>query len=424
MSDTATTFDGMLKNVFDEDKVMNLIYDDNVFLNMVSKNPDFRGDAYKVPVVFGGNNAIGANFTVQQAQSQASSQQVTAFLLPTPPAMYGICNWARQVMLQSETTEGAFEQVAKVNLENVLKQFGNQLATVMYRSGYGDQGQVNATVQGTAFSNGGTTLQLQSFTDIYNFEEGMTIQFSAVQGGTVRAGTIVITGVDTDNAILTFGAAISSTITGAAAGDYLYVYGNAANGAAAGSLLVPTGIEGWIPATVPSVSDSFFGVNRSKDNRLSGRRLNGTTGQSIEQLIITAAQKLRAVGGRPSHFFLDFNNYNKLLLEQQGRVINFVEPSQSEKDMGLNYRGLHLVTAAGDVEVVPDRTCPGNRIYGLQLDTWELATTGKMVQVVEEDGLQILRVYNADNYESRYAFYGQLVCKAPGYNINIAVPAN
>ena len=53
-----------------------------------------------------------------------------------------------------------------------------------------------------------------------------------------------------------------------------------------------------------------------------------------------------------------------------------------------------------------------------------LGLPGKMVQVVEEDGLQILRVYNADAFETRYAFYGQLVCKAPGFNLNIQIPAN
>jgi len=419
--DTTTTFDGLLKNVFDHDKVMNLIYDDNVFLNMVPKFTEYRGDAYKVPVIFGGNNAIGASFSTQQAQAQSSSQKTTAFLLQNQPSMYGVCQWSRQLMEQSATVEGAFEQVAKVNLENVLRQFGNQIATTLYRSGYGDQGQVASTVGGVAWTNGLSTLQLQSLTDIYNFEVGMTIQFSNTQGGTVRTGTIVITGVDEDNAILTFGGAISSSITGAAIGDYLYVNGNAANGAAVGSLLVPTGIEGWIPAQVPSASDSFFGVNRSQDGRLSGRRLNGTAGQSIEQLLIVGAQKLAAVGGRPDVAFMSFNNFSKLLMEQQGRTINY---SDGDKTLGLNYRGIKLQTAAGPVEVIPDRTCPGNRIYMLQMDTWQLATAGKMVQVVDDDGLQILRVYNADAFESRYALYGNLVCRGPGYNLNIQLPNN
>ena len=80
-----------------------------------------------------------------------------------------------------------------------------------------------------------------------------------------------------------------------------------------------------------------------------------------------------------------------------------------------------LRTNHGEVMIVPDRACPSNRIYGLDLKTWELASLGPLIDRVEDDGLPFIRQTTADNFEARWASYSQLVCRAPGRNVNIQV---
>lgn len=418
MSDTITTYDAMLKQYYSDDKVMNLIYDKNPFLTMVEKDEGFVGDTYKVPVIFSGNAAVVSSFSLAQAQSQANSQGTAAFLVSSRAKLYGVTNWTRETMLASASDAGAFMSVAKTAVENILRDMGNQLATSAYRSGYGDQGQI-----ATGTSVTGKTLQLQNAEDIVNYVVGMQLDASLVQGGAIRVeGTnpLTVTGVDRSNGILTFGFNVNDATNGIptiAAGDFLYVRGNAANGSTAQLMF---GIESWIPATTPATTDSFWSVNRSQDTRLSGNRLNGTGGQPLEEILIDAAELVGREGGTLSHFFMSFGTFSRLLKQMQGRVIL----TDVSTDAGIGFRGATVQTPTGEILCVPDRTCPANRIYGLELSSWKLATLQKMVAPVEEDGLMILRQSNADAFESRYAFYGQLVCKAPSHNINIQVSAS
>jgi hypothetical protein len=55
----------------------------------------------------------------------------------------------------------------------------------------------------------------------------------------------------------------------------------------------------------------------------------------------------------------------------------------------------------------------------LQLDTWKVYSLGKMVRVLDTDGLQMLRQSSADGVEVRYGGYLQIGCNAPGFNVNV-----
>lgn len=419
MSDTLTTLDGMMKQYYSDEKVMNLIYDSNPFLTMVDKDEGFVGNAMKVPVIYAGAQGVGHTFSTAQTQASNTNNGIAGFLVSTRASMYGVAVWSRELMLASATDAGAFLSEAKVAVENLLRTLGNQIATALYRSGFGDQGNIQ-----TGSSVSGTTITLQNTEDIVNFEVGQNLVVSATQNGSLRAlgssgNALIVTGVDRTSGILTFGFAVNDGTNGIptiAAGDYIFIQGNHTSSTA----LMPYGIESWVPATTPSSSDSFWGVNRSSDTRLSGQRLNGTAGQSLEELLIEGAQIVGREGGKLSHYFMSFNTYARLLKQMQGRVIL----TSVETDTGIGFRGATVQTPTGEVLVIPDRTCPMNRIYGLELSSWSLASLGKFIAPVEEDGLMILRASTADNFETRYGGYMQLVCRAPGHNINIQIPTS
>jgi energy-coupling factor transporter ATP-binding protein EcfA2 len=87
----------------------------------------------------------------------------------------------------------------------------------------------------------------------------------------------------------------------------------------------------------------------------------------------------------------------------------------------IGFRGIMVNGPRGPIKCIPDQNCPSGSVFGLQLSTFKLYSLGKAVRVIDSDGLQMLRQASADGVEVRYGFYGNLGCRAPGYNINISV---
>jgi hypothetical protein len=55
------------------------------------------------------------------------------------------------------------------------------------------------------------------------------------------------------------------------------------------------------------------------------------------------------------------------------------------------------------------------------MNTWKLSGLGQIPQILDMDGLKMLRVSNDDATEIRIGYYAQLKCHAPAYNINFKV---
>lgn len=417
MSDSLTTYDGLLKNVFTPKEVLNLVYQNNQFLKMVPKYEKFLGDAYKVPIMYGDAQSWSPNFTVAQNASQANAQLVTAFLLNTRAAQYAVGNWTRQTMLASAGDAGAFLEVVQVNIEMNLRSLGNALATQLYRSGFGDQGQISSI----GYVASATTIQLANVEDVVNFAINQVLDVSATQNGTSRArGTsgngLIVTARDVNQGLLTFAYAINDStngIPGISAGDFLFP--NSSHSGA--TQIVPLGIEAYVGASAPATSATLWGAPVGTDSRLNGLRMNATDGRSLEEALIQAASLVSREDGELSHFFCSHDTYSRIQTTMQSRLRH----ADVDVEDFAGFSGAMLRTNHGEVMIVPDRACPSNRIYGLDLKTWELASLGPLIDRVEDDGLPFIRQTNADNFEARWASYAQLVCRAPGRNINIQI---
>lgn len=79
----------------------------------------------------------------------------------------------------------------------------------------------------------------------------------------------------------------------------------------------------------------------------------------------------------------------------------------------------------GPITVIPDRSCPPLFAYLLTLETLKFRSLGRAPHVLTygEEGLQGLRIGNADALEVRIGYYGNLVCSAPGWNCVIKLSA-
>ena len=174
------------------------------------------------------------------------------------------------------------------------------------------------------------------------------------------------------------------------------------------------GIPGWIPDAAVSLTDNWFGVNRSEHSRLAGILYDGT-GVSVREALITLASKICAAGGDadPTHCFVNQSSYLALDNELAGKA----EYQTLEGTAKLKFKGIKLPTENGEVTVLPDRSVPSLRAWMLSMNTWKLYSILDVPHVQNDEGLDMFtRDPNSDGYQVRFAAYCNPGCNAPGYN--------
>lgn len=407
-----SSFDAALKQYYTTDMIENMVYKDNPLLALMPKMEDFRGRNLPIVLIYANPQGTSGTFLNAQTRGAVTNSRVQDFVL-TRVHHYSIATIDNEVLEASKGNAGAFMEAATLEIDGCINSLTRALATGGFRSGWGDIGIIGAT---TTVST--ATLTLADPASVVNFEVGMDIVFAATQASSVLRGSgasLQIIAVDRSNGILTMSGALNS-VSGVAVGDYVFVNGNRANSATPIALM-PSGLEAWIPATAPT-STPFFGVDRSVDtSRLGGQRMDGTS-KPIEEALIDGASLVAREGGKLSHYFMSYEKYS-MLEKSLGSKVQYIDLKVDTTDVG--FRGIQINGPRGPIQVIPDQNCPSNRIFGLALDTWKLYSLGKAVRVIEADGLQMLRQATADGVEVRYGFYGNIGCRAPGFNINIQV---
>lgn len=386
-----------LKQIYTTDKVYNMVYRDNPLLALLPKYEQFGGEVLPVPVVY--SNPQGRSASFSNAVSNQTDSKGIKFLL-TRVSDYAVAQFSNEVMLASQGNSYAFLEAAKLQMDGAIQALSNAHALDIYRDGSGVRGQI-ASGQATA------TITLSNVEDIVNFEVGMTLVAStAAGGGSVKSGSAVIAGIDRSAGTITFSAALNTLIATIAANDYLFVQGDYDAKC--------KGLGAWIPATSPSAT-TFFGVDRTKDaTRLGGLRLD-ISAKPLEEGLIDGARLVAREGGDPDHAFMSFNRYAQLE-KALGSKVQYVDV-MANADIG--FRGLMIQGPKKPIKVIPDRNCPDDRAFMVQLDTLKLYSLGKLAQIINGDGVSMLRTSTEDAFQVRIASYFNMGCRAPGYNINL-----
>lgn len=402
-----SSMNAALKELYDGQAVENLVYADNPFLAMVPKSTDFGGKYKPIPIITGASQ--GASNTFSYAQGNQSAMQIESFLL-TRYSDYSIATIDNQTMLASKTDKMAFLEGSKLVIDGAIRTATNRLASALFRSGTGSIGQISGTVTAGV-------IQLADVQSVTQFEVNQTLQANTSDGGaTPRAALGYVIAVNRGTGTVT----VSATGLGGSAGtpsswgngDYLLVQGD--------NNLKLKGLAGWIPSTAPVSTDSFFGVNRYQDaTRLAGIRYTGTS-QSIEEALVDASSLVAREGGKPKFCITNFASYAALEKSLGAKIQYVTQKGPAE----IAFRGILVNGANTQIEVFPDRNCPSTTAYLLQMDTWKLECLGDAPQILRYgDGLEMLRVYNADAGEVRVGSYCALRTNAPGWNAYVSLSA-
>lgn len=411
-----SSFDAALKQHYTDDRVQNMVYKDNPLFAMMSKMENFGGRNLPIVNIWGNPQGRSANFQRAQTRGNATSSKLDDFLL-TRVKDYSIATIDNETLEASKGDANAFMTAATTEIDGTINTLSRSLAIGQYRSGYGEIGQIKA-----ASAVNGLTITLADSDSVTNFEVGQELDAAnGVTGASKAYGTsgngLIITGVDRSSGVLTFGYNVNDAANGIptiAAGDFLFVRGDH-NGSTRTKV---SGLEAWVPAygAAPTTGDNFFGVDRSVDTRLYGQRLDGT-GKPIEEVLIDGAHLVGREGGKLSHYFMNYAKYGELE-KSLGSKVQYIDMQVNAE---VSFRGIVINGPRGPIRVIADQNCPANRVFGVQLDMWKCYSLGKAVRVIDTDGLQMLRQASADGVEVRYGFYGNIGCRAPGWNINITV---
>ncbi len=397
-----TNFDSALKQHYTDDRVLNMVYADNPLLAMIPKMEKFGGRNLPLPVIYG--NPQGRSATFGDAQDNKGNSRLEDFVL-TRVRNYSLADIDNETLKASEGNEDAFLEAAITEIDGALQAISRNLAIAMYRRSGGSMGVVGS------YTGSASTFTLSDINDITNFEVGMELEADTVNGGgTLHSGTASVTAVNRTTGVVTSDSAWDSQITGFAANDHIFQEGDYD--------LQMSGLLDWLPTTAPGAT-TFFGVNRSVDvTRLGGVRYDGSS-DPIEEAVIEGISQCAREGGRPDYMFMSFDKYSALekALGVRVRYDNIEVPAAE-----IGFRGIVVSGPRGQVRIIPDQNCPSSQAFALQMDTWKLYSLGPAPQIIETDGLRVLRNATSDSVEVRTGYYAQLGCRAPGFSLNLTLP--
>lgn len=409
---STTNAAALLRTLYSKDKVVNASYKKSPLLGLLSKFEDFGGDGMKVPIIHGNPASRSASFATAQALAAASYSMTKAFTV-TQVTDYTVVQISGAAIRRSKGDTAAFARLAKTVIDGGFDQATRSLCQKIYRGGWGKVGVISDSANLAT-----TTLRLSAPEDAANFDIGNTLVFSASEAAAVlrSATTLTVTAVDRDAGTLTLSATPNSLGASIAVGDTIFLDGDRENSATPTRLAV-AGVEAWIPQTAPSASESFFGVDRSVDSvRLAGARY-APSNLSPEDILIEATERVHRSGFEVDAIFCN-PTFMRNLLKSLGTNARRDTTTVTQK---VSYQHVEVMGATGPVKVYSDVYCPSNRVLGLNLDMWTLGSAGPAIGFLQEDGQEMLRQASSDGYEVRIGFDGNLWCKGPVANINVAV---
>lgn len=401
-----TAMNAALKELYDGQAVNNMVYEDNPFLALIKKNTDFGGKYKPIPIIIGASQGRSATFA--DARTYQTAADIRSFLL-TRKSDYSIATIDNQTMLASKTDKMAFLEGAKTVIDAAFRSITLSLASALFRSGTGSIGKI---------ATGGITsgvITLDDPSSVTQFEVNMTLQCSATDGATPVAALGYVIAVNRAAGTLTVSdtpGGTAATPSGWSANYFLLQKGD--------SNAKISGLLAWLPTTAPGGADNFYGVNRSADSvRLAGIRYDGSS-QSIAEAYIDASSLVAREGGKTDIAVNSFAGY-AALEKELGAKVQYVE---LKGPADIAFQGIRINGNKGPIRVFGDRNCPGGRGFLLQMNTWCLESLGEAPQILKYgDGLEMLRVSDADAGEVRVGYYANPSNNAPGWNANVTLAA-
>ena len=406
---TQISYDPVLKELWPQSDINNLVNEGAPALAMLSKRQDFFGDILNIALQHGNPQGRSATFATAQTNEQPSTQKKWQAQRKSD---YVVFSLDTELIEASQNDRGSIVRALEHESRSALEQLGRSWHHAIYDDGTGVIGDVGA------YTASASTFTLGTIPDVVNFEINQEVVAAATRSGAIRSGSATVTGVNRDTGVITSDSAWDSQITGFAANDFIFVQGDAQN--AATNPLKILGFAAWLPTTAPTGGDSHLGVDRSVDTvRLAGTRFDGSA-LTYEEAMIQGSARVSRNGAqaRIDTAFMNTDDFGNFITEL-GSKKELMETKVGD----VGFEGVKVHGGGGTFNVFPDFQCPKGRSYLLKMSTWKWYGLGESPRLIQVDGNRGLRKTSADAIEFRAVYRGELICDAPGWNGVVTLPS-
>lgn len=406
MTATVSGSQAALKVLYPDGELPKSINEMFVLHKELKKDTDFVGELAYVPIQNANPQGSSADFS--EAQANIFQGNYLRFAL-TRVSHFGVARVTGEAAEAAVKSEGALVDLWDNETRGIATTEMSTMATYLYGSGDGVLGQI---ISGQTT----TTVQMATGTNMNYFELNMTVKAVPTTGlsPTPRSGGAAkarVTGIDRRGRTLTFASALNGLITDIQANDYLVRSGDQATAAAT----VMTGLDEYVKGG--STPGTIFGLNRNSDPvRLAGQNIDYTNWAKEDAVVDASAQAGFQGIGYPT--VLVANNIDVADMKKSlAGKIEYERPSSSEGK--YSFSELVIEGEAGPIRVLADPFCPRNKAWLLKKDAFSLFSLKAAPHLAKYDGIEFLRRPDADAYEVRFAFYGNLKCKNPGPHVKL-----
>ena len=415
MASTLASFDAFLKDYYTKDKIDDLTKKDRPFFGMVHREEDLGGDQYIHPFIFQNPQGFGATL----AKAQQGSQQVSGngnLQGRKWKVAYGDYSASVEigdkVIKASRSNVGAFLRDQETEINGLYNGFGDTFSTYLYSNGGQALGSLSNITAGVC--------TLVNADDVVNFEVGQILVVSSndgsdpshiLVGGSAQGFVVAVNrNAGTFTVSATSGGA-AGTPTNWAATQFVFRDGDFGGSGATRTLL---GLGAWIPAADPTAT-VFENINRTVDlSRMSGVRLTTAevTGLTLEQRLKRLVTRMRGrnFGPGPDAVFLNPEKWQNVADSLESRGYREIG-----SDAVTGYENISFKAGGKTVKLYADPFCPVGTAFALKMDTVKLGGLSKIPEVVNGDGLEMLRKVASNDYEYRLVAYPAFVVAAPGF---------
>lgn len=394
MTSTTSTIEWISKEYYTGQRVMDTCLRAAPSLDMIPKDTKFAGKYMPLPVGYGGPQGVGT--TVSGAQTAETNTVGKDFML-TVGDLFGVLRMGNKAILQSRNDPGAFIKHKTQEGDGILETIGRTHSSHLFGDGGGSLGR-----RASISTN---TITLSNPEDVVNFEVGMLLGASSATGAAAadapRAGSSAVTAINREAGTVTVASA--AAITSFADNDYLFradvFAGNVSQS------LIWKGFAAWCPSAAPSGGDSFFGVDRSSDTRLSGYREGTTTGHletRIDKMFTNGNQYYDA---QYDLCIVNPSRWRDLRAELAGQGIRPIDVKNTTGTFG--YKALAYVTSYGECAITADRYCQPTIGWALDRRHAKIWSMEDLVHVDKTDGNDAQRLSTSAGIEVRFQSYAQ-----------------
>jgi hypothetical protein len=387
-------YEAILKEYYENMTPENMTYKKHPLLAMLEKNPNLQGKTFPLPIQYG--NPQGTSNTFTNAKANQSRNRYDKFNLYTT-FKYSFATLERLMFKAAKSDIGSFVKEATKIIDNSIITHMQQLQADLYGDGSGSIGQVGSIA--------GQVITLSAVEDWFKFSKDQTLVFCATRtGGTVSNKVTVSARGTSKSGQIT----VAGSLAGVQPNWFIFRDGDYGNAL--------TGLSGYIPEAAPVAGDNFFGMDRSNDvEMLSGVRLDAQ-GSNIIEGLMELASMIEAVEGEPDFVFMNHLDITDVEKQLTNKIEYTTVDLTLSSGVPIAFKGIKLPTHRGEVTIIADPYQKRRRAHMLTLKSWELASIDKIANMIDDDGVSMLRASDQDAFEVRIASYPQLACYAPGHN--------